>query len=313
MTTWSKRLGSRDFWPKFVYHFTDLPNALSILESDKLCSRVEAQAQKLLKTDSACPAVIEGTDPDHTRYARLYFRPRTPTQYRNEGIRTRSQIWENAHCPMPVFFCFDTVEVLTMDGTELSNGNMGSPRVEHGAAIDMLSKIPFEYVFHDGGYSPEMRDLITFHRHAEILIPHSLTLLPSLKWIVCRSPAEQNTLLHLLPDAVRKKWQSKVRIDYRTLFERKWFYVNTVTTVGSDIEFRFNPDLKVDSSLIESFEAKLIYAESNGVRRTWKGQMQANKSHQRFAVEDARRGVVTLTLDGHIAFAGPVNFEDTPF
>jgi hypothetical protein len=56
--TWSKKLSDRSFWPKFVYHFTDLQNALSILDSDRLYSRTEAMRRGLVKTDSASPDVI---------------------------------------------------------------------------------------------------------------------------------------------------------------------------------------------------------------------------------------------------------------
>lgn len=307
--TWSGLLPGRAYWPKFVYHFTDLRNALSILASGRLYSRAEALRRGLAVVDSASPDVIAHTAPAHTRYARLYFRPRTPTQYRNEGIRTKNEIWGKAHCPVPVFLCFDAARVLTMESTELSDGNMGSGSVEHGPAPEMLHKIPFQHVFHNSAFTPDMAETIKFHRHAEVLVPDWLDLQPSLHWIVCRSPAERTTLLHLLAEPARALWEKKVRIDYQTLFERKWTFVENVTTIGTDIEFRFNQDTCTPGP----FDGSLVYNEVEGGRRAWSGAMQAGRAPQRFALEDAQRGVVTLTLDGHIAFSGPVTLDDMPF
>lgn len=307
--TWSARLPGRNWWPSFVYHFTDLHNARSILASGKLHGRAEAIRLGLVQIDAASPDVIAHTARAHTEYARLYFRPRTPTQFRNEGIRTKTKIWSGAHCPVPVFLCFDAAQVLTMDSTELSDGNMASGRVEHGPAPEMLDRIPFHHVFHDGRFLPEEAETIKFHRHAEVLVPVALDLQPSLRMIVCRSPAERTTLLHLLPGPARRLWGPRVRIDYQALFERRWTFVESVTTIGAHIEFRFNPSTETPGP----FGVGFLYQETEGGRRVWNGPMGPLSSTQRFDLAGARRGVATLTLDGCTAFSGPVTFDDTPF
>lgn len=306
---WSGALPGRDWWPRYVYHFTDLHNAVSILGSAKLYSRSEVNRLRLLHTDAASAAVIAQTSPAHLQYVRLYFRPRTPTQFRNEGIRPRSNRWENAHCPVPVFLCFDAHEVLTRGDTELSNGNMGSSHVEHAAAREIFEKIPFHHVFHDGRWAPHEGEAIKFHRHAEVLVPDALPLKPSLKMIVCRSAAERMTLLHLLPEPARLTWERLVRLGYDGLFERKWTFVESVTTVGTSIEFQFNPNTQTPGA----FEVEFVYREEDGRSWTWTGQKDALTTPHRFTVEGATRGIATLKLDGCIAFAGQVTFEDTPF
>ena len=122
---WSNRLGNLNWWPRYVYHFTDIHNAVNILKERYLYSRAEAQQFGLMKVDNASPAVIQQTQSAHLEYVRLYFRPLTPTQYRNEGIRPigRREL-EGAHCPAPVYFCFDTFEILAMDETHFSDGNI---------------------------------------------------------------------------------------------------------------------------------------------------------------------------------------------
>ncbi|MCK4449304.1 MAG: DUF4433 domain-containing protein, partial [Anaerolineae bacterium] len=82
---WAARLGPLSWWPRYVYHFTDVRNAASIIQSGHLYSRAGAERRNLMKIDNASPQIIQQTRPEHLEYVRLYFRPRTPTQYRNEG------------------------------------------------------------------------------------------------------------------------------------------------------------------------------------------------------------------------------------
>ena len=123
---WSARLGNLEWWPRYVYHFTDVHNAASIIQSGCLYSREEAVRRGLMRVDNASLEIIKQTRPEHLKYARLYFRPRTPTQYRNEGIRPISQRELGAHCPIPIYFCFDALTVLAQNDTEFSDGNMAS-------------------------------------------------------------------------------------------------------------------------------------------------------------------------------------------
>jgi len=110
--TWASRLGLLRWWPRYVYHFTDVHNAASIIRSGYLYSRAEAEQRGLMKVDNASPEIIQRTRPEHLQYVRLYFRPRTPTHYRNEGIRPINQRKLVAHCPIPVYFCLDALTVL---------------------------------------------------------------------------------------------------------------------------------------------------------------------------------------------------------
>jgi hypothetical protein len=240
---WSNRLGNLSWWPRYVYHFTDVHNAVKIIQNKHLFCRTEAERRGLMETDNASPVVIQQTLPAHLDYVRLYFRPRTPTQYRNEGIRPLNQReLEGAHCPIPVYFCFDALTILAMDETEFSNGNIGSPRAVHSRERDFFLNIPFQSVFHEGWFSPEERDEIIYRRNAEVLVPYQLPLEPALKFIACRSVAERQTLLHLLPVGLASRWASRIRLGEPGLFFRKWTYLEEVVTVDDRVIFRFNPN-----------------------------------------------------------------------
>jgi hypothetical protein len=110
--------------PKYLYHFADVQNAAQILQSGELLSRNEAVRRSVMKNDNASSQVISVTALRHMDHARLYFRPRTPTQYHNEGIRPLAARGLGAHCPVPIFLVFDLVETLCLDGMMFSNGNL---------------------------------------------------------------------------------------------------------------------------------------------------------------------------------------------
>lgn len=308
---WSGRLGDRHWWPRYVYHFTDVCNAASIITTGYLYSRDEAERLELMQVDNASPQIIAQTRPQHKRYARLYFRPRTPTQYRNEGIRPRDQReLGGAHCPIPVYFCFDALEVLAQDDTEFSDGNMGSDWAQHRCDREFFLGIPFRLVFHHGAIPPNSVQDVVFRRNAEVLVPDRLALTPGLSFVACRSAAERQTLLHLLPQGLRSAWAPSSRLGHQGLFERKWTYVEEVLAIGDSVIFAFNPSTKTPGP----FQVSFTYTElGSRVAREWHGVGHKLNNRLRFKVPGASRGTAQLRLDDDLAFAGPLIFEDIPF
>ena len=309
--TWSVRLGPLGWWPRYAYHFTDVHNAASIIQSGYLYSRAEAERRGLMRVDNASSEIIGQTRPEHLNYVRLYFRPRTPTQYRNEGIRpiNRRELGD-AHCPIPIYFSFDAFTVLAMDDTEFSNGNMGSPRASHSSERDFFLSIPFHLVFHNRWFMPDERDEIVFRRNAEVLVPGSLPLAPVLKFIACRSAAERQTLLHLLPADLRRQWLPRIRLGERGLFFYRWTFVEEVVVVDDRVLFRFNPNTQTPGPFRVLFSYREAGEQSG---RRWEGEQAALNNQLRFRVPDAVWGTATLRLDDALAFAGPLTFEDIPF
>lgn len=262
--------------------------------------------------DNACPEIIERTKIEHIEYARLYFRPRTPTQYNNEGMRPKAQRSFNSHCPTPVFFCFDAFEVLTMDDVRVSDGNMGTSHVRHSSTQDFFESIPFEHVFHFGPYDKRdnrLAEAIKFHRHAEVLVPEALPLGPSLRHILVRSPAEASTLLGLLPAEVRKQWEPITKVGGPNYFNRDATFIETVSVVDNDrIKFEFNPSTKFPGP----FDVDFSY---NEVRRIWSLKSTKEKLIKPLVigVKGATKGTAQLLLDDCIAFRGELDFADLPF
>lgn len=232
---------ARSWWPNFVFHYAALENAISILESGALYSRNEAISRRLPSTDSASASVLARTSDTYKSYARLYFRPKTPTQYSNEGIRPRDAIVHDAHCPVPVFLLFDSRDVLTRASTRFSSGSLaGFNPGRVGTTASFFEKLPFKQIYHNSSLKEdEKRDIIA-SRHAEVIVPGQLDLEP-LRFIWCRSEAEKETLLSLLSEMQRNQWANKVFHGKKyDLFFSRWSYVDRVALGETSARFSFN-------------------------------------------------------------------------
>lgn len=268
---WSEKASAKAFRPKFVYHFTELANAVSILESGSLYSRYMAEKLELMKNENASSDVIGNTLEKYKRFARLYFRPRTPTQYHNEGIRPQSERYGTAHCAVPFFFAFDKLKTLSLPGVHLSNGNVAKPSVVVRPAGEYFENIPFDKVFHYGRVDMMCDSDIIFHRHAEILVPKVLKLDESLAWIGCRSHAERQTLISLLSRQSRSKYLHLIRIADSVFFEKAWIFIDNVTFDGKQLTFYFNPS----SRHIGQVAVKLMVTYGNGQTATIERELTA--------------------------------------
>lgn len=244
----------RSLWTKYVFHHTDIHNAVEILKSGKLLCRSELERTGCMLVDNASRPIISSTQSDVKDFVRLYFRPRTPTQYRNEGVRPKNKQWEESHCPVPVFFLFDSKSILTRDDCYYSEGNLATVGI-HGlrSTAKDLASFDFKKIYHD---SPHKNNSITFHKNAEVVIQNELNL-SSLKLIVCRTPAEKDTLLNLLPTNVFRYWASRIIIDTKAnFFFRQWTFVQKVELTTKYATIDFSPDTKAASPFLLTIKLK---------------------------------------------------------
>lgn len=289
---------ARKMWPNFVFFFACLPNALEILKQGKLISRSHAT----MVTDTGSEAILSHTSDEWKNCVRLYFRPRTPTQYQVEGFRPKGH-WGSLgkHMAVPIFFLFDAKEILTRKTTRFSKGSL-SQKNQVGDDAAFFESIPFQKVYHDSWLPEEQKSEIKFHRHAEIIIPNELDL-TGLRWIWCRSEAEYQTLLHLLPISAVKTYKDKIRQDKRAnLHFCKWTYVESVSLEQNKISFTFNR-----SSLTPGpFEAHLQITDNRtGHQYFWKNPSYTTTEPLVINIPQFEKPTaynIRFTLDGEIAF-----------
>ena len=264
------------WWPKYFYHFTDIKNALGILDKGWIYGRQEAVVNNLMKTDNASPSVISISQNKIQGYARLYFRPRTPTQYNNEGYKPEHirNADINANCPVPIFFFLDSVTVLNTDGVKFSETSCaGYHDLNLLSGTEAFENLPFSKIYHDGPVSSAEREDIVKHRHAEVVRLNGLPIENAIKGIVCRSAAEKQTLLYMLKTQYPKKYQIyKPIIRYSpelNLFFNNGIFIKTVEYNEGKIEIEFNaPEKRYGTSKSKgndvNFKATVNYINEYG-------------------------------------------------
>ena len=217
------------WWPKFAYHYTDIENALSILHDGLLYSRHDATGLNIMRNDNASRQVIDMTSSRVTSNVRFYFRPKTPTQYHNEGFKhpaLRYQGDKNANVPVPVFFAFDLNELLSMDGvcfSEMSQAGGGSPLYN---TPEDFARLNFDEIYGNG--SMQDVSIEKKYRQAEIITPGPFTIDSCLVYVICRNEVEKITLLNLLrmnDKSAYTKYKDKITVCKNDMFENNGLYI----------------------------------------------------------------------------------------
>jgi hypothetical protein len=239
---WEERLagsfsGHRGKWPSRLFHHAPIENAALILRDAALLSRLDSEGRRVRNV--AASGVIQARGRAH-HFARLYFRPRTPTQFHIEGIRKPSEIYQGAHVPILVMFVFDARKVLTATGVRFSDSNMQSSYAREGNDDQFFRSIDWTSVYHEGPFGTNETHVIA-RRCAEVLAPSPFSIVDNLQWIYCRSQAERTMLLALL-GAGSRRWRDMIRVsDDIRVFEKKYTYVDAVSLQSTGLLFRLAP------------------------------------------------------------------------
>lgn len=317
----------REDWIGYLYHVTDIHNAVAILRSGNLLSRAKASAEGRMDHDNADPGVIGGTDSEVSQCARLYFRPRTPTFYRNEGFRSKT-LWERtgfrAHCPVPVALVFDAATVLALPQTRFSNSNLAArtgqtlnERTFQG--LESLKSLPFEGIYHaDTLYRDDPRKPeIIRQRNAEVIVPNVLPLEGHLRAVRCRSDAELATLRTLLgfPTWARYRSQAGINTDAK-LFFAEWFFIERVRTANGALILHVHQPIDADERM-QVFEATITveYEERDPEVVSFKlgaNQGPVLKSATDFFLKNEPTALISIHLNDQLAYKALHWLEEEP-
>lgn len=243
ISLWEQRLTSpvyqhRKYWPGRLFHHAPIENAVAILRDGFLRSRNDTTGSR--PRDVAAPGVIDARFHAHDR-VRLYFRPKTPTQWHIEGIRKAGECnyGDATHAAVLVMFALDARAVLIRHDVMFSNKNMQLSSTTPGNDEDYFSTIPFEKVFSEGGTRGDRS--ITEARCAEVLPASPLALDNCLKAIYFRSEPERDTLLHML-GSDRYKWEKLCFVsDTLKTFQKEYTFVQEFRLTNEGVVFRLNP------------------------------------------------------------------------
>lgn len=318
------------WWTNLLFHFTDVHNASHILYDGWIYSRKQALEKNVMTNDNASRAVIEATDTDTKCYGRLYFRPLTPTQFHNEGYKPseirNSEI--NASCPVPIFFCLSSNATLNYPGTKFAEKGLAGHRHRIEEGIDAFSKLNFEKIYHHGYYTMEHSD-IKEYRHSEVIRENGFPVEPLLQCILCRTPAEKETLLFLLHQFSARLYNTyKDKIFYRpTLpcFYKNGIFINRVNIKDNHLILEFNdPELRQkkpypsDPAVKINIEVK--YKTSDGqVLSISNGATSLSYYQVRTCSYELKNDIsydtirITVTIDDAVMYENELNLCDTLF
>jgi hypothetical protein len=301
---------TRGNWPRSLFRVDDVRSAAKILDGGLIYSRTRAIELGMLKHDSAARSVIENSAPWIKDFARLYFRPKTPTEFKSEGFRPKSAIQMGAHRPMPIVLAFDSLPILMASGVQFTNGNASKGTVKHGSTAQFLRAIPFQKVYHEGSFKSADRDEIVFHRCAEVLVPGQLEL-TSLRHILCRSQAELETLIDLIEVSTFQKFAQRMGVSNNAHL-KKWTFLETVDKSADQIVFRFSPM----SETPEPFTIRVTLEDFTGQPRgQWTQDNYRANAPQIITIGglglDSYR--VKLFLDEELAYSGTYFEPDSLF
>ena len=207
------------WWPHFAFHFTDVMNAVSILNTGFIFCR--ADAASYMQNDNAARKVIDLTKASVKEFVRFYFRPLTPTQYYNEGFKHPQIQYQGANVPVPLFFIYDLAQMMEEQGFLISGKTQAGHAEEPLNGIEAFQKLDFDKIY---SYGVESAGENKKFRQAELLYPHRWPVGKSLYRIVCRNQLEKELFLELL----RKGSSCDVEcfLPYITVFEKDLFYSN---------------------------------------------------------------------------------------
>lgn len=299
-------------WPKYLFHHASLVNATSILDAGALLSRHDAAG---LVHDDVAPTEVIARRADAHEFSRLYFRPRTPTQYQVEGIRKENECYlgnSSTHVPILYMFLFSAETVLSLDGTQFSNGNMQSPQTVFSDSEEFFDKIPFNKVFHEGSFDHNEKDAILKARCAEVLARSPLSLNKHLKFVLCRSDAERHTLLESYPKA-NAALKARIRTFTEVgIFQSQYTYIKGVDLLQNSCLIQFSP--RRDGKAVEC-ELKLIDSYGDVIRHLPKKLIDPSKRLRINFTNSLNMGnfKIEIYLEGHLAYRNTHLLDDLPF
>lgn len=220
------------WWPQYAFHYTDIENAVSILKTGWLYGRARAESLKIMDNENASRHVISITNNRVKTYARLYFRPLTPTQFHNEGYKHKNLRFEGevfANVPVPVFFLFDLAKLIELQNVFFSETSQAGGGSEMLQGVENFKKLEFDKIYANSVMLNPQEE--KKYRQAEILCRDSLDIDKCLSKIICRTEIERDTLLNLLrlrDKETYDKYFNIVSVKKDDLFEYNGIYISNI-------------------------------------------------------------------------------------
>ncbi|MBR0352763.1 MAG: DUF4433 domain-containing protein [Oscillospiraceae bacterium] len=248
---------------EYLHHHTDFQNFLKIMKTGCLYSRNNSKLAGF--KDGAEASIVERTARFVRDSVRFYYKEKTPTFYRNEGIFQEDKSPEEGNVPIPVALLFSE-KLLYHNGIAVTDGNARALDTLITANLEKALEFDWETALSRGpveGYTSE----ITRKRNAEFLYPDEVDL-KFLKMIVFRTPADMKNAEILLGKDKRYSVDSTM---FSNLTERSRYIRNAL--YDYDVVKSNDTDFVIRWRFIntpEGYEHKLrvIYEDGSSFERS---------------------------------------------
>ncbi|GAA6618700.1 hypothetical protein NUACC26_045110 [Scytonema sp. NUACC26] len=241
------------FWKGYIYHFTHIENAVSILQGERLLARNHCKNFR----DSAGASLITHTSKDVKDFARFYFRPKTPTQWHNESLgKRKGNIY--ALCPVPIFFRLNLERVLETHGSQcgISNGNLAASGSYYGNSVNFLKEyFDFNHVY--STLQQVGKEIYLRASQQEFIIHHYLDFtklnLEDIS-LICRNTDDKQLLLHLM--GRDSKYAHRVFEEQDVLDKSLFYHDNPYIKITNYGQY-FEVEIEKYESSINTIEGRL--------------------------------------------------------
>lgn len=236
----------RQKYTKFgVYHYTDFTNLESIFKEGFLYSRVDCINKKLSFTDAADHEVLDKASYEIKNKVRFYFRPNTPTLFKNEGIKPLRYAKTTPHMPVPVCLLFED-KLILLDTTEFANGNAASKYTSIDSTYNFFKSMEWDLIFHEGPIEDYEKAKIINKRNAELLSYKPVSL-KYLKKVIFRTQADFKRACNLF--GFSKNFI--VDIDYFSDKSKNYFSGENMVNFIYDYDIKVNLNELKEINLLE--------------------------------------------------------------
>ena len=318
IATWEQNLSNSRYpwtshWPSRIFRHDPLENIAQIIESGNLLSRNDSVGVR--STDIAAREAVNSTTQPH-QYVRLYFRPRTPTQYHVEGIRKPGERYQTDKSCLIGLMIFESRNLLNRNDVMFSNMNMQSSLVLTGNTENFFAEnINFANVYHHGWQGSDSD--IRRQRCAEVLLNSPLQITECLQYIYCRTNAERETLISMLSNGARQKWKDKILVSRdMKLFERKYCFVEDVYITATGVIINLSPrednaNINLEVTITDTNTGMIPIQFQNADFRPLPSSGKKGWIFE-FEVQDSVYDV-QIKIEGSIGYRSKLRFTALPF
>lgn len=238
-------------------HSTNFDNFIKIIKSKELCSRDYLLKNGISFNDIANQNIV--TQQENLRkYVRFYFRCKTPTYYRNEGIKSEKSLnKENnkAHSAIPVILIFNA-EIAKNDNCRYKAQNRMNEQCKN--SIFLLREY-WDYIFQNDSISFINKNYKQFAKYkmAEFLYPEKISTNYIVK-IIFRSICDKERAIQILGDNPLFEVNDSYFCN-NYLYPKEYLYKDNILS----IVYNLGKDLKRDNVTLNDYEHKVCLYKNN--------------------------------------------------